>query len=116
MILFICEKIYNMTRVCKMCGIAISGRKDKKFCGYNCKSNYNNAIYKESSKEFKNNPIILKIEKNIKDLEINSNHKLIKLILLFTFICKIFSNFEVNKKWQNGKNKVYSNCVSDNSD
>lgn len=83
---------------CIYCGSNIYGRSDKKFCNYNCKSNYNNNKYKLLYNKYVKNKDILRINKNLKYIYINNLFFTIKIILIFTYICKIFSNFGILNK------------------
>jgi hypothetical protein len=83
-------------RICLDCGLQLQGRVDKKFCDDQCRSNYNNRIYSESSAFVKEVNSILKRNRKILE-ELNPSgktkvqrRKLIARGFDFSFITSIY--------------------------
>ncbi len=82
-----------MERVCLNCGINISGRTDKKFCSYNCRSYYNNSTYRERTLVLKNNKDVAEIMNSLHNLHIREANNLLKVVLFVAKFCERVSRF-----------------------
>ncbi|MEQ8360034.1 MAG: hypothetical protein RH860_11150 [Cytophagales bacterium] len=52
-------------RECKQCGKKIIGRKDKRFCDYNCRNDYHNELKKNSEVYMNKVNLILRHNRNL---------------------------------------------------
>lgn len=86
-----------MERVCLNCGTPLFGRSDKKFCSHNCRSYYNNIIYKKRHNTAEKNSYIKLIINSLSLMQDRKRYRLIKIIFFLTTIFKIISNFETSK-------------------
>jgi hypothetical protein len=55
----------TLYRVCRFCGMQISGRVDKKFCDDHCRSNYNNRLRSSTAAEIRTVNSILRHNRKI---------------------------------------------------
>lgn len=80
-------------RVCKICGETIIGRSDKIYCSYNCRvyaNNVKNRELKEKNSAFKYK---VSIDKTLNQLILKNRVISLKIILITSYIFKIFSKF-----------------------
>ena len=96
-----------MEKQCLDCGTAIKGRADKKFCDDQCRSNYNNRLKADDSKEVKRiNSILFKNRKILHTLNPDGKTKVPKNKLE-----KAGFNFSYfTHQYQTAKGAVYIFC------
>ena len=69
---YLCIIVMEEKRVCPICGDAVTGRIDKKFCSDQCRTEYNNRYHKESNNYIRQvNNILRRNRKILEDLNPN---------------------------------------------
>jgi hypothetical protein len=96
-----------MEKQCLDCGTTLKGRADKKFCDDQCRSNYNNRIKADDSKEVKRiNSILFKNRKILTALNLDGKTKVPRSKLE-----KSGFNFSyATHQYQTAKGAVYVFC------
>lgn len=96
-----------MNKQCMDCGATIKGRADKKFCDDQCRSNYNNRLKADDSKEVKRiNSILFKNRKILTVLNPDGKTKVGK-----TKLEKLGFNFSYyTHQYHTAKGSVYVFC------
>ncbi|MBW6490370.1 MAG: hypothetical protein K0B15_04140 [Lentimicrobium sp.] len=86
-----------MQRTCLDCGEILIGRADKKFCGDQCRNNYNNRINSDNSETFRNiNAVLRKNRKILSSLNPSDKttvhkEKLVTLGFNFNYITHLYT-------------------------
>lgn len=85
-------------KYCKVCGSLLTGRSDKIFCTYSCRTYFNNIKYREKNNLYAKDRSVQKIQASVRFLWERKSLFSLKIVLRVAQICKIIATFEDSKR------------------
>lgn len=85
-------------KYCKVCGSTLTGRSDKIFCTYSCRTYFNNIKYREKNILYAKDESVQEIQASVRFLWEQKSLLSLKIVLRVAQLCKIIATFEGSKR------------------